>query len=268
MKFLSWNIERGHKIEEIIKVLLDLNPDIILLQEIDRGVGRTNHRDILNLLQKAFPDYYPYWSVEFNEIPSIWRRIIPIGGIGGGVHGNLILSRYPFLSKQTISLPVNEKLSWQGKTITPELFEPRAGSRIAQVCEVQTPKSNIFVANTHLENWRSSPKHRESQFEEILKFYKKNESNLWVIGGDMNTISGFIRFNLKKPVRETKSFRLFAQSYGLLDPFKDNDWTGKFSIWKGKVDWILTNKEQKIKKSSLGPYGLSDHRYLCLEMDI
>lgn len=267
MRILSWNIERGYKIEKIIPILLDLEPDILLLQEVDKGVGRTEYKDIAKMLQDVFPNYYMYWSLEFKEIPSIWRKIIPIGGKGGGEHGNLILSRYPFFSRETISLPTNKNLPWRRTTIIPELFEPRIGYRIAQICEINTPKGNIFIANTHFENWRSSPKHRELQFQKILECYLERQSSPWIIGGDMNTISGFLRFNLKNSVNETKSFRNFAEKLDLFDPFSNFDFTSKFGVWEGKIDWLPTNRKEKVKNKFIGPKGLSDHRYLCVDVD-
>lgn len=42
---LQWNIERGYKLEEIVRELRGINADVIALQEVDIGCERSSSID-------------------------------------------------------------------------------------------------------------------------------------------------------------------------------------------------------------------------------
>eukprot|EP00959_Pyramimonas_sp_CCMP1952_P031265 655427-Pyramimonas_sp.AAC.1 len=53
VKVLTWNIERGYKLEGIIHDLLEIDADIIALQEVDIGCERSRFVDCGDAIAKA-----------------------------------------------------------------------------------------------------------------------------------------------------------------------------------------------------------------------
>lgn len=45
LRVVTWNIERGYKLDAVIAELRDLDADIIAIQEIDIGCDRSNNAD-------------------------------------------------------------------------------------------------------------------------------------------------------------------------------------------------------------------------------
>ena len=61
MRLLSYNIHKGvggrdrrYRMERILQVIEDENPDFICLQEVDRNVRRSHHHDQPQLLAEYF----------------------------------------------------------------------------------------------------------------------------------------------------------------------------------------------------------------------
>ncbi len=96
MRLLTYNIHKGvgsdrrYRLERIIHVIREQNPDLICLQEVDRNVRRSRYHDQPALLADHLgTEAYLYQlNVPHRE----------------GGYGNLILSRWPFRSQQHVSL--------------------------------------------------------------------------------------------------------------------------------------------------------------------
>ena len=126
MRILSYNIHKGiggrdrqYSLERIIDVIESQNPDLICLQEVDRHVARSRHDDQPRLLAE-----------QFHAVAHDFQLNVHLKE---GGYGNLLLSRWPFLSHHHISLRYKER-----KT------------RGAQVAVVDTPEGPLHLANWHL----------------------------------------------------------------------------------------------------------------------
>ena len=89
MRLLSYNIHKGiggrdrrYRLERIIRVIEDENPDLICLQEVDRHVRRTRHDDQPRKLAEAFRAAAHLYQLNVRD--------------KDGGYGNLVLSRWPF----------------------------------------------------------------------------------------------------------------------------------------------------------------------------
>ncbi len=263
MRIVSWNINRGYKKEGILKFLKKTKSDIYLLTEIDRWNGRTGNADVFSYLQKGLKIKGKF-AKEFEEHNSIWRKIIPTGGPGGGIHGNAIFSKYSIEDYKVINLPFSKKLKWEGKTIIPELFEPRKGNRIAQIIKIKTGNRTCVLVNTHLENWRGSWEHRKKQLECILNAVKGEKHT--IIAGDLNPVQGVWKAVITRSVvhKEIIKLRQFFKQNNFYDPFKDSDHTQRLSA--AKLDWIAMKSSIKVKSKKNIRTRLSDHN--CLIVDV
>lgn len=237
-RVVSWNIERGFNVDLIEKLFnstpqnisLELQSElnilskanIIALHEVDIGVPRTNYENIRERLAKTLKMGYVF-ATEFVEVDPYQlgikkftkeertflepKALEQLDNINKekyhGLHGSLILSKYPIVSAKVIRLPIcynwyqeelaklsGLELTKRGvaKTIfaTKVLTELRHGSRIAIVVNLLLPnKEEVTIVSTHLEN-RCIPKCRAKQFEFILNNIKDIRNPL-ILVGDFNT---------------------------------------------------------------------------------
>jgi len=247
-----WNIERGLKFELIRAALTDTNDfeqvageqggidasrkdliesqlatlqnvDILVLNEVDLGMKRTEYRDVARQLAVALHMNYAY-GVEFVEVDPVFalgteevhlpevqqdRRLqqdLQVHrDLYRGLHGTAILSRYPIRSARILRLPmcydwygeevkdiakVEKGKRWAAQKLFKERIarEVRRGGRMALIAEVgipQLPTGEATIVATHLEN-RCKPACRLRQMETLLANLKQDRNPL-VIAGDLNT---------------------------------------------------------------------------------
>jgi endonuclease/exonuclease/phosphatase family metal-dependent hydrolase len=247
-----WNIERGLNFELIRAALTDTreferlagnqrqisaarraaiesqlgnlqDADVLVLNEADWGMKRTEYRDVARELAAALHMNYAY-GVEFVEVDPIFdlgteQIHLPAAEqdarlqldlqvdreLYRGLHGTAILSRYPILSARIVRLPVC--YDWYGKEVEEaaklekgrrwaahRLFkqrierEVRHGGRMALIAGLaipELPAGQATIVATHLEN-KCEPACRRKQIEALLAEVKQ-EKNPVVLAGDLNT---------------------------------------------------------------------------------
>lgn len=126
MRVLSYNIHKGiggrdrrYRIERIIRVIAEEDPDLICLQEVDRNVSRTRHDDQPQRLAESLQSVADLYQLNVRH--------------GAGGYGNLILSRWGFDDSHQISLRKGRR-------------KPRG----AQLAVVATPEGPLHLVNWHL----------------------------------------------------------------------------------------------------------------------
>src|SRR5437667_5155748 len=126
MRLLTYNIHKGigggdrrYRLERVLEVIEDENPDLICLQEVDHNVRRSRHHD----QPRLFAEY-------FHAVAHLYQ--LNVKRKDGG-YGNLLLSRWPFRSKHQVSL------RWNGR-------KPRG----AQIVVIETPEGPLQLVNWHL----------------------------------------------------------------------------------------------------------------------
>jgi endonuclease/exonuclease/phosphatase family metal-dependent hydrolase len=252
LRVASWNIERGlnfdliklalsdpegfkqaaleqgtldaskqAKIEQQLRTLR--HADIIVLNEVDLGMKRTDYRDVTRDLAHSLGMNYAF-GVEFVEVdrlddlglekiqledPALTQQIReelkPDPARYLGLHGNAILSRYPIERARIARLPVchdwykTEKAAIskleKGKRLAAnKVFlerierEVRRGGRMALIADVRIPDLTgglATVVNVHLEN-KCKPECRTRQMDALLSQIKEVEHPV-IMAGDLNT---------------------------------------------------------------------------------
>lgn len=161
MRLLSYNIHKGiggrdrrYRLERILSVIESENPDLICLHEVDRNVKRSR----FNNQPKIFAEY-------FNMHESLYQLNVKLKT---GGYGNLILSRWPFISQHQISLTMN-----------------RRKSRGAQVVVVDSPEGPLQLVNFHL---GLAEKERHWQINHLLthRLFEEGNGHPQLIVGDTN----------------------------------------------------------------------------------
>lgn len=148
MRVLSYNIHKGiggrdrlYRLERIIEVIEEENPDLICLQEVDTNVRRSKYHDQPKLLADYFKLEESMYQLNVN---------LKTGG-----YGNLILSRWPIETRHQISLRLNKR-------------KPRG----AQAAVIQSPEGPFQLVNWHL---GLLEKERRWQVDYFLKHYACQE---------------------------------------------------------------------------------------------
>jgi endonuclease/exonuclease/phosphatase family metal-dependent hydrolase len=252
LRVAEWNIERGLNFDLIQLALSDpdgferaaldrggldtdqqakmgrqlrtlRDSDIVVLNEVDLGMKRTDYRDVARELAHALGMNYVF-GVEFVEVdrlddlglekveledPALTQQmrdeLKPDPARYLGLHGNAILSRYPIQNARIMRLPVCHdwykaekagisKLE-QGKRLAAnKIFlerierEVRQGGRMALIADVRIPDLQgglATVVNVHLEN-KCKPECRTKQMDALLSQVKE-VVNPVIVAGDLNT---------------------------------------------------------------------------------
>lgn len=247
-----WNIERGFEFDLIQLALSDpaafqktafqrgvidantlrtidnqlqrlRDADVIILNETDLGMKRTDYRDVTQDLARALRMNYVF-AVEFVEVdrlgdlgidpvqledPALAQRmqqdLKPDPERYRGLHGSAILSRYPIQNARIYRLPVchdwfqQEKaeisILEKGKRLgANKIFlerierEVRQGGRIAIIADVKIrdlPTGSATIVAPHLEN-KCKPDCRAKQMDALLDQIKEVENPV-ILAGDLNT---------------------------------------------------------------------------------
>lgn len=252
IRVATWNIERGLEFEAIRAALMNdqrffrrlpfasrnsrfkLNEildqvaklsraDVIVLNEVDWGLKRTNYRNVARELATALQMNYAF-GVEFVEVDPLTIGTETFEGETSadkaemvknitvdksrtlGLHGTAILSRFPLRNVRLVPY-VNQGHDWYadekknvsrleagkrkgagivfGEKIAREV---RRGGRMMLVADIEErtiPTGMMTVVATHLEA-KAKPSERVKQLEELLAQIQRAEHPV-IVAGDMNT---------------------------------------------------------------------------------
>ncbi|KAI8367759.1 Endonuclease/exonuclease/phosphatase [Blakeslea trispora] len=183
LKVLQWNVERNYESEAIIKAIRDLDPDVVLLQEVDILCKRSGDRDHMEELCKSLK-LLGGFLCEFEELDSPVRSL---RDQGGGVHGNAILSKYDV----DFRVLAHRKTAFDWSNYGHSLKEPRRGQRSTLVGTVKAPSLPPIVCYcVHLEVFTGIID-RISNFSDIFEDAASQADKYphQIIGGDLNTMA-------------------------------------------------------------------------------
>lgn len=164
LRVLTYNIHHGEGMDEqfdyerLAKVINDLSPDIVALQEVDRGTDRASGVDQASLLGKlckmhhAFGQAMPYQN---------------------GQYGEAILSRFPIEKTLVHPLPYNLDR------------EPRAAVEVRVQVEGIGP---LVLVGTHL--CHQDNELRTQQTSRMSQLFEEEEGPLVILAGDFNARPG------------------------------------------------------------------------------
>lgn len=188
LKVMTYNIHHAEGIdgrldlERIAAVIRAEDPDIVCLQEVDQGTGRTGRLDMPALL---------------GEMLAMRAVFGPNLEFEGGQYGNLTLTRLPVAGHENIALP------------TPEGAEPRGALRVTVDFEGEA----IDVYNTHL---GLDAAQRLAQARKIAGALDARGEVAAILAGDLNEELGPRGFELDeaKNAVDGAGVRLLYRRYG------------------------------------------------------
>lgn len=195
IKLLQWNIERGYKLEEIVRELRGINADVIALQEVDIGCERSSSIDTGRHIAEQLGLNYVFFC-EFEELHSPLRSPALQGG---GVHGNALLSKFDMTDARLVHHRMHP-VDWNDPDHPMAQSEPRRGQRAVLAATVQTPQGPLLCYCLHMEVFCGMLA-RIEQFADVMHDSKcQIKKGLYhqAILGDLNTMGhGIARFSPK-----------------------------------------------------------------------
>jgi len=179
LRLLTYNVHRAIGVDRrfapqrIIEILRHHNADIVLLQEVDRGVPRSDHLDLASHLARHLQ--YPYRAVGMNV------------HLKKGKYGNATLTRFPIGRQHNIDLTIG-----------------RAKRRGAQHTQIHIPLAHgrvldVDVFNVHLS---LAARLRRRQMQQLLAWRDLTALSpeaRCIIGGDMNDWRGVLKRRYFRP---------------------------------------------------------------------
>lgn len=215
MRLLTYNIHKGiggwdrqYNLQRIIEVVEGENPDIICLQEVDHNVPRSRFHNQAHLLAEHFK-------------PAAHLQQVNVHLKTGG-YGNLILSRWPFITRHQVSLRCEQR-------------KPRG----AQLVVIETPEGPLHLVHWHL---GLAEEERLWQVRRLLTHprFRDSEKLPTLIAGDFNDWrnslahgpfqeSGFQQ--VTNPVSQFKSFPAYAAVGSLDKAF----WRGELFVHNARI---------------------------------
>ena len=235
MRLLSWNIHKGiggrdrrYALHRVLECIEHEQPDIICLQEVDRHVGRSRHDD----QPRLFSRYFRFESV-----------FHPTVTVANGGYGNLVLSRFPVVSRHRISLRQGTK-------------KPRG----AQLLVLETPQGRLHLVNTHL---GLAEAERRWQVERLLghNLFRSADPLPSIIVGDFNDW----RNTLASSVLGVSGFRQLTTPPSRFRSFPA--WMAVGSLDKVFVRGRFLEPHGRIVRTSLAREA-SDHLPLVVEFGL
>jgi endonuclease/exonuclease/phosphatase family metal-dependent hydrolase len=171
LRVLSYNIhkciggvDRRYEPARIVDVIQRQDADVVMLQEVDKNVPRSNHDHQVDMLGEMLGLRYRTW------FPNVDVR-------GGGQYGNALLSRYPIVESTNIDLTLR--------------FRKRR-SVLHGVLRVRHDDVDrtIHVYNMHLGLARYERKRQLAMFLASHPFTHLHHETPVVVGGDLNDVYG------------------------------------------------------------------------------
>ena len=166
---VTWNIDRGGAFEGVLSALRALNPDVVLLQEVDHDCRRSNYRHVAKDLATAL-DMNWVAAGEFQEIGE-GRPGIP------AITGQAILSKFPI--DQVAALPFRAQARWRW-LLNP--VQPRRGGRLA----LKARTGGVIFYNAHIESGGDERLQQRQMREIVAHQADAGDTAPVVIAGDFN----------------------------------------------------------------------------------
>ena len=155
--------------------LIALNPDLIILQEVDINSSRSYGTDERMLLKEAMPGAYDAFAYNYKAL-YVPYPIPPLGHVESGLY---TLSRSEARTVERISLPC--PFSWPIR-----LVNLKRGLLVSRFPVNGTEKEMVLI-NLHLEAYDSG-EGKEAQTRQLVSFMQAeyDKGNYVIAGGDFN----------------------------------------------------------------------------------
>jgi endonuclease/exonuclease/phosphatase family metal-dependent hydrolase len=265
IRLVTFNVRHGLRddgrvdAERLADAVAALAPDVVALQEVDRGQDRSAGVDLLQAVQKALgadeTRFVPTLTGQVGLPAAEDGRDVPVGSrvlrawsgrrrargdeVGVPGYGIAVVSRHPVSTWRRLRLPAASPFV-AGRQLGPD--EPRA----ALAAVVETPEGPLTVVGTHLSPW---PRWNRVQLWELRRRLRAAPRPLALLGD----------LNVRGPLAaRTTGWRelVHVPTYPRARPFLQIDHV----LVDGEVDAAAPARALDL--------GLSDHRAVVVDVEL
>jgi len=164
-------------LDGMLKEIREVDPDILLLQEVDRDSSRARHIDEKDFFQTALEDFQSTYAVNY-KAAFVPYPFPPLGKVDAGL---LTFSRYPLSSSTRVQLPV--PFSWPLR-----IANLKRCLDIERI-PIENSEKELVLINLHLEAYDSGE--GKAAQTVMLRDYlqaEQEKGNYVIAGGDFNQI--------------------------------------------------------------------------------
>ena len=222
---------------KITELLIDLDPDIVALQEIDEDSQWNGNLDLLEHLRKSAG--FPYSSYGMHNRHDGKYRLN---------YGNAFLSKHPITAEEVVAFD-----------------QKRIGSKGFLYCRCETPLGLLDFINLHLDF--KSQKSRLIQCHEVKQFLLAKEIEYGVETPMNPIVMGDFNAQIKKP-NDAARFLLeevSAHSHYRSYPVKAH--TFPSYLPRKAIDYILVPESLHVARSAVIRRKVSDHCAVMVEIN-
>jgi len=251
-------------LKDMAEALSKLNPDLVLLQEVDFRSARTFGINQMEFLSRALGLPYGAYVVTWNKRYLPWPYWPPRAQFGRLVSGQAVLSRFPIEKQELLRFPKPAS--------NPFWYNWFYLDRIAQKLILTRDGQPLAVFNVHLEAF--DPKSRGGQAEALGLWVKEEATQEKWVGGDFNSISK-LRADLteeeKKALEDRgEALRIFMDLTGLSNA-EDGNEVLTMPSWNPvkKIDHIFydASRFRMMKMGTVPGLVASDHLPVWAEFE-
>jgi endonuclease/exonuclease/phosphatase family metal-dependent hydrolase len=229
---VTWNIERGAAYDAILAVLRSLDPDVVLLQEVDQDCRRTGYRHVARDLAAALEMNWVA-AAEFQEIGEA-RNGAP------ALTGQAILSKFPIHGAMGLPFKAQDRWRWSVNPV-----QPRRGGRLA----LKAKTGGILFYNTHIESGGNERLQQRQMAEIVADQSRTTDGTPVIIAGDFNN----------SPAPRSLTLRSLAHA-SFIDALGDSSGRGPTSNGQRQpIDWIFVKHMAAATGYVVNAREASDH---------
>ena len=147
MTVVEFNAERGRHWMSALKILKPLNADIVILNEMDVGMARSDQQHTASLLASALGMNYA-WGMEFTELTRGTKTEQQnTDGLYNflGLHGNAILSRCKLEDPIILRDDIGAYFSDKKNSVNADGYEKRLGGRMVMLVRIHDSRNRTIV---------------------------------------------------------------------------------------------------------------------------
>jgi len=233
---LVYNIHAGAdaagapNLDRVAQVVRDSRADVVLLQEVDKGVRRSRGED------------QPAILARLTGLHAAFGRTLDFQG---GEYGIAILSRWPIVHDTVIPLPVQPPQERSGGS-----YEPRGALRV----RIASPFGEILALNTHLDASRDD-RWRRQEIRTVLAIAR----DATLVGGDFNSEPGSAVQDTVAAAGLRDSWRLCGSGPGYTYPADSG---------VKRIDYLYLRPGDRCSAARVIPTTASDHRPLAVRVKL
>lgn len=206
----------ANTLDEVVRVVRDENPDVLLLQEVDDGAAATGLQDQQKLLAARLADLYPCsaqafdWKVRFDPNPHV---------LGSQGRKLVIFSRYRIASAERLALPQRSNIPLL------RILSPQPALLSSQLpVDGGQP---LTLMNT----WLSRPKAGDDTPQRQVAALQARLDGLqashapWLLGGDLGLLPlgqyPYLPEVLRSPYQANSELNLLAARYPVIPALEE-----------------------------------------------